>query len=84
MALRLAEDLRNSLPSLRLLTHCGGGSFKSQFKKADKSGAELALIIGETELEKNTVGLKPLRQKVEQTEIPWQRLAEVLRQHLGL
>lgn len=84
VALRLAEDLRNSLPSLRLLTHCGGGSFKSQFKKADKSGAELALIIGETELEKNTVGLKPLRQKAEQTEVPWQRLAEVLRQHLGL
>src|SRR5690606_31423880 len=46
-ALALAENLRTELPYLRLVTHLGGGSFKSQMKKADKSGAQLALILGE-------------------------------------
>ena len=59
--LALAEQLRDSLPRLRLLTNCGGGSFKSQFKKADKSSAQLALILGEDEVAKNTVGVKVLR-----------------------
>jgi len=57
----LAESLRNDVPGLRLITNCGGGSVKNQFKKADKAGAELALVIGETELEKNVVGLKYLQ-----------------------
>jgi len=62
----LAERLRDALPNLRLLTHCGGGSLKSQFKKADKSGAEYALVLGESELEQGVIGLKPLRIKGEQ------------------
>jgi histidyl-tRNA synthetase len=59
--LALAEQLRDVLPELRLLTNCGGGSFKSQFKKADKCGAQLALVLGEDEVAQNTVGVKVLR-----------------------
>ncbi len=47
--LLLAEQLRRALPALRLRSHCGGSSFKNQMKKADKSGAQLALILGEDE-----------------------------------
>ena len=57
----LAERLRDALPGLRLLCHCGGGSFKSQFKKADRSGARVALVLGDDELARGVVGLKPLR-----------------------
>jgi len=57
----LAEILRDRLPQLRLVTNCGGGSFKSQFKKADKSGAVLALIIGDQEADNGTVNIKWLR-----------------------
>ena len=59
--LALAEQLRDTITGLRVLTNCGGGSFKSQFKKADKSGALLALILGEDEVAQNTVGIKVLR-----------------------
>jgi histidyl-tRNA synthetase len=65
----LAEKLRDALPGVRLLTHCGGGSFKSQFKKADRSGAAYALILGEEELENNTIGIKPLRKQGEQISV---------------
>ncbi len=81
---RLAEQLRDALPDLRLLMHCGGGSFKSQFKKADRSGADIALILGEDELEKQCVGLKHLRREAGQVEINWDRLAATLRTALGL
>ena len=57
----LAEQLRNAVPELRLMTHCGGGSIKSQFKKADKSGAQLALVLGDEEVEQGTVSVKTLR-----------------------
>ena len=57
----LAEQLRNAVPELRLMTHCGGGSIKSQFKKADKSGAQLALVLGDDEVEQGTVSVKTLR-----------------------
>lgn len=60
-ALQLAERLREALPDLRLLTHCGGGGFKSQFKKADRSGARLALVLGEDELARQVAAIKPLR-----------------------
>ncbi|HEC20362.1 MAG TPA: histidine--tRNA ligase [Gammaproteobacteria bacterium] len=59
--LLLAEQLRDALPALRIMSHCGGGSFKSQFKKADKSGARLALILGEDEVAQDTVSAKFLR-----------------------
>jgi histidyl-tRNA synthetase len=59
--LRLASSLRESIPELRVQANLGGGSFKSQFKRADRSGSELALILGEEELSQGTVSLKPLR-----------------------
>jgi len=59
--MKLAEDLRDQLPRLSLVVHCGGGSGKSQFKKADRSGARLALIIGDDELAQQRVTVKPLR-----------------------
>jgi histidyl-tRNA synthetase len=62
----LAERLRDALPRLRLESHCGGGSFKSQFKRADKSGASLALILGDEEIEQGTMGIKFLREEQEQ------------------
>lgn len=72
-ALVLAEQLRSALPELRLVTHFGGGSFKNQLKKADKSGATLALILGEDEVAQGQVSIKPLRggeqQTVAQTEV---------------
>jgi histidyl-tRNA synthetase len=62
----LAEKLRNDVPGLRLLVHCGGGSFKSQFKKADKSGAQVALVLGNDEIAQDAVGIKHLRQDIPQ------------------
>ena len=62
----LAEQLRDALPNLRLIVHCDGGSFKSQFKRADKSAAELALILGEDEVRDLTIGIKRLRKDGEQ------------------
>jgi histidyl-tRNA synthetase len=62
----LAEQLRDALPHLRLIVHCDGGSFKSQFKRADKSGAGLALILGEDEMRDLTIGVKNLRKEGEQ------------------
>lgn len=77
-ALVLAEMLRNDCPQIRLQTHCGGGSFKSQIKKADKSGATIALILGEDEVASNTVGVKYLREHLEQQTVAQVDLAELL------
>ncbi len=57
----LAEKLRNACPGLRIVTHCGGGSLKSQFKRADRSGARWGVLIGPDELAQGTVTLKDLR-----------------------
>ncbi|HBZ95275.1 MULTISPECIES: histidine--tRNA ligase [unclassified Pseudomonas] len=77
-ALTLVEGLRDELPGLRLLLNTGGGSFKSQFKKADKSGARYALILGDDELAGRVVGCKPLRDDSEQQNVAWDALAEHL------
>ncbi|QTS85430.1 histidine--tRNA ligase [Pseudomonas khazarica] len=77
-ALTLVERLRDELPALRLLLNSGGGSFKSQFKKADKSGARYALILGDDELARRVVGCKPLRDDSEQQSVAWDALAEHL------
>jgi histidyl-tRNA synthetase len=76
--LLLAERLRDQLPELSLVVNCGGGSFKRQFKKADKSNARFALILGDDELAKGEVGLKPLRGEGEQQQIKLADLASVL------
>ncbi len=60
-ALVMAERLRNSVPALRLLTNTGSNSAKSQFKRADKSGARFALILGEDEMKANIIAVKDLR-----------------------
>ena len=70
VAQKLAESLRNQMPRLSMLVHSGGGSFKSQMRKADRSGAKIALILGESEIEAATVSIKFLRKDTEQIEIP--------------
>ncbi|HFS0483151.1 TPA: histidine--tRNA ligase [Pseudomonas aeruginosa] len=77
-ALTLAEQLRSAIPGIRLLVNAGAGSFKSQFKKADKSGARFALIVGEDEVANRVVGFKPLRDEGEQQSIAWDALPEHL------
>jgi histidyl-tRNA synthetase len=78
----LAEELRDALPALRLISHCGGGGLKSQFKKADKSNARYALILGDDELARGEVGLKPLREAGDQQQIELERLAALLAERL--
>ena len=75
-ALAAIEALRTALPALKIVQHVGGGSFKSQLKKADKSGAAMALIIGEDEAAAGVAGLKPLRGQGEQTQVALGDLAE--------
>jgi len=65
-AIKVAQELRQQLPTLKVMSHCGGGNFKKQMKRADKSGAQFALIIGENEVANNQVAIKPLRTKDEQ------------------
>jgi len=77
-ALSLAERIRDAIPGIRLLVNAGAGSFKSQFKKADKSGARYALILGDDELAGRVVGFKPLRDDSEQQSVAWDALAEHL------
>ena len=79
----LAELLRDQLPDLRVLTHCGGGSLKSQFKKADKSGAQLALVLAEDEIVQNQVSIKFLRADTPQTVIKWPEIANFLSKSLS-
>ncbi len=75
----LAERLRDALPHLRLLVHSGGGGFKSQMKKADRSGARLALILGEDEMLSGNIAIKDLRGTGKQRHVKQDELAE----HLG-
>jgi histidyl-tRNA synthetase len=81
-ALALAEVLRSSLPGKIIVSHCGGGSFKSQMKKADRSGARYAVIFGENELAEGSVGLKPLRSDEAQMNVAQSELASVLAEAL--
>jgi histidyl-tRNA synthetase len=76
LAARAGEMLRDA--SLAIVVNAGGGSFKSQMKKADASGARFALIIGDDEVATGVVGVKPLRESGEQTAVPLDRLAAVL------
>ena len=76
--LQLAEMLREHYPDIRMITHCGGGSFKSQMKKADKSGARIALILAEDELENEQVTLKYLREKKDQVTVKFEDIVTSL------
>lgn len=77
--LLLAERLRDECPGLSVLSNCGGGSFKSQMKKADKSGALIAVILGENEIAENTVTVKFLREQKQQQTINQSDISEFLK-----
>lgn len=74
-AMQLAETLRDSLPHHTVALHCGGGNMKKQMKKADASGASLAVILGDTEVAQQQYGLKFLREDMPQRTV---NLAELL------
>lgn len=76
--LQLAEAIRNRLPEVKMITHCGAGSIKSQMKKADKSGADIALIIAEDELNKEQVTVKYLREKKAQVAVGFDSLIDFI------
>lgn len=78
-AMSLAEQVRDQIPYLRVQYHCGGGSFKSQFKKADRSGASIALILGGNEMQTGEVTVKYLRDDREQETLSREDLLERLR-----
>jgi len=73
--LLLAEQLREALPQLRLIMDCSGGGFANQLKRADKSGARVALLLGEEEARLRQVGFKPLRNTTEQVTVSWETAA---------
>ncbi|MDN3517906.1 histidine--tRNA ligase [Aquisalimonas lutea] len=79
-ALIIAEELRDALPGLRVMTHCGGGGFKSQFRRADRAGARFAVILGEEEAARGEVGLKDLRSGGEQRTLPRAELVTTLQE----
>ena len=75
-AFQLAEKLRSALPHLSTMLHCSGGNFKKQFRRADKSGATLALVLGESEVQNNQVVVKHLLGTAEQQTIDVANLIE--------
>ncbi|MCW9030708.1 MAG: histidine--tRNA ligase [Gammaproteobacteria bacterium] len=78
----LAEKWRNEIPGLKLQVNCGGGSIKSQMKKADKSEAKVAFILGDDELDKNMLTIKYLREKKEQEVIELDSIAGYLKSNV--
>jgi len=79
----LAEQLHSELPVLRIQSLCGGGSFKSQMKRADKSGARVALILGDDEVEASTVSVKFLREDKPQEQLAQSAVAQLLSDTIG-
>ncbi len=80
VGLHLAEQLRSDIPSLKLQLDCAGGSIKSQFKKADKSGATYALILGEDEVSRGEIAIKSLRDPAQaQQNLPLNQIAVFLK-----
>lgn len=76
--LGLVERLRDELPGRRLDLNLGGGNFKAQFRRADRSGAALAVIVGDDELSRGVAALKPLRNEAGQSECPLPELAAAI------
>lgn len=74
-----AESWRRELPALQFVTGCGEGSFKTQFKRADKIGAQLALVLGEEELQNEKIAVKFLREEKEQVLIPLDEVVSYLK-----
>lgn len=80
---KLAEHLRDRCTDLNIVVNCGGGSFKTQFKRADRAQARIALILGEAELTTESVGIKFLREKCEQLLMPMVDIAAFLTNYFG-
>ena len=78
-ALLIAETIRDELPELRLMVNAGGGNFKAQFKRADKSGATFALVLGDDELVNQQISIKFLRNEQTQQTHPQTELISILR-----
>ncbi len=72
--LQLSEKIRQQFPQVKMISHCGGGSMKSQMKKADKSGADIALILAEDELKNEQLTVKYLREKKQQITVSFEEL----------
>ncbi len=81
-AFALAEELRDAIAGIQVEMNLGRGSFKSQMKRADKSNAEYALILGEQELAEGRIGVKPLRTNEEQESVALETLAAMLADRL--
>jgi histidyl-tRNA synthetase len=79
----LAERLRDALPGAGVVANMEGGSFKAQLKRADRSGAEVAVILGEDEVARGTAAVKWLRTEAPQQEWPWDELPRRLAAALG-
>lgn len=82
-AIEVAEHLRNTLPNTRIMMHCGGGNFKKQLKRADKTGARLALLLGNDEMQSREVGVKPLRDGQEQVTVSFDTLSDKVAEMLS-
>lgn len=82
-AFAVAEELRNRIEGIRVELNLGAGSFKTQLKRADRSNAEYALILGEQEMAEQRIGLKPLRSDEDQSSIALAELATVLAEKFG-
>ncbi len=76
--MQLAEQCRSACPALRLLVNCSAGNFKNQLKRADKSGATVALILGDDEMRRRVVGIKALRTEQAQRSADWTAVIEKL------
>ncbi len=81
--LQLVEQLRDALPGRRFELNLGGGNFKTQFRRADRSGAALAVILGDDELVRGVAALKPLRRDAGQSESPLPDLAAAIQSALA-
>ena len=79
----IAERLRDRMPGLKVELNMGGGSFKSQLKRADRSGAAYAVILGEDEVARNEAGLKPLRDREHQVHVNIEELADTIAVQFG-
>ncbi|MES1196509.1 MAG: histidine--tRNA ligase, partial [Steroidobacter sp.] len=79
----LTEKLRDALPGVAIETNFGGGSFKSQLKRADKSGARYAVVVGDDEISRQCAGIKNLRAEESQVQVEWTQLAAELQRRLN-
>ena len=79
----LAEKLRERVTGIRIQSNLGGGSFKSQFKRADRSGASLALVLGEDELRLSRATIKHLRDDAPQEQVALNELESWLSRWLA-